>query len=70
MEEEIKIELERAKLTNYVLKKENEILLGTIGALSNEKKELISQLDRFKNSKTYKIKRKIKDLIKTIIGRK
>ena len=37
MDENLKVELERAKMRNYILEKENEILLGSIGALSNEK---------------------------------
>lgn len=65
MEKEIKteVELERAKLSNYILKKENEILLGTIGILTREKADLISDLEAFKNSKIYRIKRKIKKII-------
>ena len=34
--EDIKLELERAKLKNYILQKENEILLGTIGMVTRE----------------------------------
>lgn len=44
MEEQEKIELERAKMRNYILEKENEILLGTIGMITKEKKELINQV--------------------------
>lgn len=64
MEEEIKLELERAKLTNYILQKENEILLGTIGIVTREKADLITELEGLKNSKTYKITRKINKIIR------
>ena len=70
MEEETKIELERAKLTNYILQKENEILLGTIGNLANEKQQMLSELEKYRQSISYKMKRKVKNGIKKIIRRK
>ncbi len=60
----IELELERAKLSNYILKKENEILLGTIGMMSREKNELIKQVDKLTTSKLYKLKRKIIRIIR------
>lgn len=62
--EESKLELERVKLTNYILQKENEILLGTIGMVTKEKSALITELEELKNSKTYKITRKINEIIR------
>ena len=69
MEENIKIELERANLTNYILKKENEILLGTIGVLAAEKQELLKELENSKKGIVYKVARKSKNIIKKIIRR-
>ena len=60
----IEVELERAKLSNNILKKENETLLGTIGALVNEKEELLKQVDSLTNSKLYRVKRKIVKIIR------
>lgn len=70
MEENSKIELERANLTNYILKKENEILLGTISALAREKQELLKELENYKKSKIYRVARKSKNIIKKIIRRR
>ena len=64
MEEQLKVELERIKMTNYVLQKENEILLESVSKLSAEKEELLNQV---KNSKKSFIRRavgKIKNHIK------
>lgn len=69
MEENTKIELERANLTNYILKKENEILLGTIGALAAEKQALLKELENSKKGIVYKVARKSKNIIKKIIRR-
>ena len=60
----IEVELERAKLSNYILKKENETLLGTIAALVNEKEKLLKQVDSLTNSKLYRVKRKIVKIIR------
>lgn len=68
--EEIKVELERARLKNYVLQKENEILLGTIGMMAKEKKAMNDELEKHRKTISYKIKRRSKDIIKTIIGKK
>ena len=51
MNEEWKIELERAKMRNYILEKENEIILGSIGCLAKEKKELLGNIDRLTKEK-------------------
>lgn len=66
MEQEmnVEVELQRAKLSNYILKKENETLLGTIGALVNEKEKLTKQVDSLTNSKLYRLKRKIGKIIR------
>ena len=69
MEENTKIELETANLTNYILKKENEILLGTIGELAAEKQELLKELENSKKGIVYKVARKSKNIIKKIIRR-
>lgn len=64
MEEEVKIELERAKMTNYIIEKENEILLENLHRLANEKKQLVEELNRLQNSRSYKLIRKIKKIIR------
>lgn len=63
-EKNIEIELERAKLSNYILKKENEILSGTIGIISRDKEALIAELENIKNSKTFKIKEKFDKIMR------
>ena len=35
-------------MRNYILEKENEILLGSIGALAKEKKQLIEEIQKLK----------------------
>lgn len=66
-EKNIEIELERAKLSNYILKKENDILLGTIGIMARDKEALISELEDIKKSTfVYKFKK----VVKKLIGRK
>lgn len=67
MEEQIKLELERAKLANYVLKKENEILLGTIGILTREKEQMIIDIEKNKQKLGCKLTRKLKNGVKKII---
>lgn len=64
MDENLKVELERAKMRNYILEKENEILLGSIGALSNEKKKLLEELRNIKESKSYRTYHRIKRLLR------
>lgn len=64
MEEELKLELERAKMKNYILEKENEILLGTIGLVSKDKELLISEIEQIKKSRSYKLMGKIKKIIR------
>ena len=61
---DIEVDLERAQLSNYILKKENEILLGTIGILSRDKEALITELEAIKNSKTFKIKAKFDKIMR------
>ena len=63
MGEETKIELERVKMTNYILEKEIEILLENLANVANDKKQLVEQLDRIQNSRSYKLIRKIKKVI-------
>ena len=63
-EKNIEVELERAKLSNYILKKENEILSGTIGIISRDKEALIAELESIKNSKTFKIKEKLNKIMR------
>ena len=64
MDQERNIELERAKLSNYILKKENEILMGTIGIMARDKEALISEIEALKKSKVFKIKNKIDRIIR------
>lgn len=71
MEEELKLELERAKMRNYILERENEILLGSIGLVSKDKEKLISEkesltseLEKIKNSRSYKLAGKINKVIR------
>lgn len=78
MNENIEVEFERAKMRNYILEKENEILLGKIGAVCKEKEELLKkieeinaennrlseQMQNIKKSKIYKIYSKTKNVTK------
>lgn len=67
MDEKLKVELQRAKMSNYILKKQNEILMGTIGALSKEKEELIQRIEMLNNQScgcAKKIARKVKRIIR------
>lgn len=64
MNQERNIELERAKLSNYILKKENEILMGTIGIMARDKEALISEIEALKKSKVFRIKNKIDKIIR------
>lgn len=64
MDQERNIELERAKLSNYILKKENEILMGTIGIMARDKEALISEIEALKKSKVFRIKNKIDRIIR------
>ena len=61
---EKEVELERVKMRNYILEKENEILLGNIGALTNEKRELLKEIEDLKNSKMYRIGSKVNRIIR------
>lgn len=54
MEVKPEVELERAKMRNYILEKENEILLGSIGALAKEKKQLIEEIQNLKEIQNHK----------------
>lgn len=58
------VELERAKMRNYILEKENEILLGNLGILTNEKRELLKEIEDLKKSKMYRIGRKVNRIIR------
>ena len=70
MEEQLKIELQRVKMTNYILKKQNEMLMGTINNLSKEKEEMIKKIEEInqkqetKISFTKKVIGKVKRIIK------
>ena len=64
MEEQLKVELEKIKLTNYILQKENEILLGTIGIVTREKQDLLNEIAAINNSRTYKLAKKLKRLVR------
>ena len=70
MEENTKIELERANLRNYILEKENEILLGTIGTLAREKEQILIDLENCQKNIGYRVTRKLKNGVKKIIRRK
>lgn len=58
------VELERAKMKNYILEKENEILLGNLGILTKEKRELLKEIEELKNSKIYRIEKKVNRIIR------
>ena len=58
------VELERAKMRNYILEKENEIVLGNLRCLANEKRELLKEVENLRNSKIYRIGRKIKKVVR------
>lgn len=44
----LKLELEREKNKNYILKKENEILMGNIGLISADQEVLINKVNELK----------------------
>ena len=62
--EEVKIELERARLKYYILKKENDILMGTIGLMSKEKVEMQRELNKYRKKIYYRVKNRIRNIIK------
>ena len=64
MDEDLKVELERVKMRNYILEKENEILLGSIGILSNEKRNLLEEIQNIKKSRGYPTYQKIRRIIR------
>ena len=70
MEEQIKTELQRAKMTNNILKKQNEMLMGTITNLSKEKEELLKKIEEMNQKQnenpsfSKKVARKVKNIIK------
>lgn len=72
----LKLELEREKNKNYILKKENEILMGNIGLISsdqetliNKVKELEEKLSNYENMKAKNISKKngVKKIIKKLL---
>ena len=69
MEENLKIELQRAKMSNYILKKQNEMLMGTIGNLSKEKENLIKQIEIYKQNSNNSFGKRIIGKVKKIIRR-
>ncbi len=60
------VEIERLKIRNYILEKENKILLETILELSYQKEALTKNANA---SFFGRVKNKIKNIIKRIIGR-
>lgn len=64
MEEQLKVELERAKMTNYILQKENEILLGTISMMAVDKQDLMQQLENSQKSFANRAVRKFKRILR------
>ena len=69
MEEQLSVELERAKMTNYIVQKENEILLETVSVLSAEKADLLKQLENSKRSFGNRVVGKLKRIAKKILRR-
>lgn len=63
MSNNIEVELERAKIRNYILEKENEIIMGNIGVISRDKEELIKQNNKLveENAKIKEENSKIKE---------
>ena len=57
LEEKIK----RLEATNYILRHENELIMGQIAILSNEKKELLKNI---KKPIIKRIKNKVKSILK------
>ena len=57
MEEKLKIELDRLKMTNYILQKENELLIEKVGVMANE-------LENTKKTISYRVIKKIKNIIR------
>ena len=69
-------EFEKIKMHNYILKKENELILGTIKLMAIDKEKLLdenkklhseneqlkNQLNNIENSKSYRIVKKIKSI--------
>ena len=62
--EYIKLELERAKLKNYILQKENEILLGTIGMVTREKAQMRKEVEKYRRTIMYRLKGRIRKIIR------
>lgn len=70
MEEQLSVELERVKMTNYIVQKENEILLETVSSLSAEKADLLKQLENAKRGFFSRAVGKSKRVAKKILRRK
>lgn len=78
MGDKLEIELERAKIKNYILEKENENLLGMIGIVTRDKEylvknreelegemqKLVKEMETIKNKKIYKLTRKIENILR------
>ena len=69
MEENTRIELERANLTNYILQKENKILFETIESLARQKEQLQTDLENSKKNVFYRIAKKIMKIPTCLIKR-
>lgn len=44
--EKLELENERLKVSNYILKQENELLMGNIGLICKDKEELLKKLEK------------------------
>ena len=56
-------------MSNYILKKQNEMLMGTIGNLSKEKENLIKQIEIYKQNSNNSFGKRIIGKVKKIIRR-
>lgn len=78
MGDKLEIELERVKMKNYILEKENENLLGMIGIVTRDKEyllknkeklegeiqKLVKEMEEINNKKIYKLARKIDNILR------
>ena len=64
--EKLKLENERLKVSNYILRRENELIMGNIGLICKDKEELLKNLKK-KDEKPKKAT--FKDFLKRIYNR-
>lgn len=64
--EKLKLENERLKVSNYILRRENELIIGNIGLICKDKEELLKKLKE-KDEGTKK--ETFKDFLKRIYNR-